>query len=243
MRPAARGPGLARARWARARRALTGEAGPGTAMALAAVSLLVALIAVGGPREISDVQYSAQASALAQLPALDIAVTAQGTWLENQAGNIDLSADAGQDLAFLLAAAVRPVPLAPAGQWTSVVTPEQVIQNPAPKAVLARPPALQVVYRSDLAAYARTAAGKLPDTARLVRLRGQPSGALLVDAAVTTATASRRAACRLAGEPRLLPARQAAVAAAGDRHRGAAPARLAVLAGRPGPGRASHSGI
>lgn len=84
MRPAARGPGLARARCARARRALTGEAGPGTAMALAAVSLLVALIAVGGPREISDVQYSAQASALAQLPALDIAVTAQGTWLENR---------------------------------------------------------------------------------------------------------------------------------------------------------------
>ncbi len=213
-------------------------------MALAAVSLLIALIAVGGPREISDVQYSAQASALAQLPALDIAVTAQGTWLENQAGNIDLSADAGQDLAFLLAAAVRPVPLAPAGQWTSVVTPEQVIQNPAPKAVLARPPALQVVYRSDLAAYARTAAGKLPDTARLVRRR-RP--------AVRSAARGRgrddghrepaRAACRLAGEPRLLPARQAAVAAAGDRHRGAAPARLAVLAGRPGPGRASHSGI
>jgi putative ABC transport system permease protein len=191
MRPAARGPGLSRARWARARRALTGEAGPGTAMALAAVSLLIALIAVGGPREISDVQYSAQASALAQLPALDIAVTAQGTWLENQAGNMDLSADAGKDLAFLLAAAVRPVPLAPAGQWTSVVTPEQVIQNPAPKAVLARPPALQIVYRSDLAAYARTAAGKLPDTARLVRRPGQPSGALLMDAAVTTATASR----------------------------------------------------
>ncbi|MGH3403891.1 MAG: hypothetical protein ACRDRJ_15535, partial [Streptosporangiaceae bacterium] len=183
--------GLTRARWARARRALTGEAGPGTAMALAAVSLLIVLIAIGGPREISDAQYSAQASALAQLSALDIAVTAQGTWLENQAGSADLSADAGQDLAFLLAAAVRPVPLAPAGQWTSVITPERVIQNPAPKAVLSEPPVLQVVYRSDLAAYARTAAGKLPDTARLVRRPGQPSGELLVDAAVTTATASR----------------------------------------------------
>ena len=191
MRPAARGAGRRRARWERARRALTGEAGPGTAWALAAVSLLIVLIAVAGPREISAVQYSAQASAVAQLPALDIAVTAHGSWLENQAGTDGLTADAGKDLAFLLAAAVRPVPLAPGGQWTSVVTPQRVIENPAPRAVLNKPPALQVAYRSNLATYARTAAGKLPDTARLVRRPGLRYGELLADAAVTTVTASR----------------------------------------------------
>jgi putative ABC transport system permease protein len=180
------------ARWRHARRGLTGEAGPGPAWTLAAVSLLSVFIGVAGPREVTAVQYSAQRSALARVPALELGVAAQATWLENEAASNVLSPSAGQDLARRLAADVRPIPLAAAGQWASVSSPAQTVTNPAPRAVIYAPPTMVVTYRSGLPGFARVVTGKLPDVVTRVPPRpGEPHGALLLDAAVTTATASR----------------------------------------------------
>jgi putative ABC transport system permease protein len=171
---------------------MTGEAGPGLAWALAAVSMLSVLIAVAAPRELAAVQDSALRRAMAALPALNMSVTAQASWQLNGAGNGVLLPDGARQLSGLLAGEVRPVPVAAAGQWASVFTTPLAIQNPTPRAVLSNLPTMEVVYRSQLASYARLVTGKLPGAVRELAPRpGARHGVLLVDAAVTPLTARR----------------------------------------------------
>ncbi|HEY1641658.1 MAG TPA: hypothetical protein VGG35_13275 [Streptosporangiaceae bacterium] len=179
-------------RWRQARRIMTGEAGPGLAWTLAAVAMLSVLIAVAAPRELAAVQNSALRRALAPLPALEVSVTAQASWQVTKDGSGVLLPDGAQQLTGVLAGQVRPVPVAPAGQWASVFTTTLPIQNPTPGAVLSNPPTLEVVYRSNLASYARLVTGKLPGAVRQLAPRpGARHGILLVDAAVTPLTARR----------------------------------------------------
>ena len=179
-------------RWQQARRIMTGEAGPGLAWALAAVSMLSVLIAVAAPRELAAVQDSALRRALAPLPALDMSVTAQASWQVTRRGDGVLLPDGAQQLSGLLAGEVRPVPVAAAGQWASVFTTPLAIQNPTPRAVLSNPPTMEIVYRSQLASYGRLVTGQLPGAVRELAPRpGARHGILLVDAAVTPLTARR----------------------------------------------------
>ena len=229
-------------RWQQARRIMTGEAGPGLAWALAAVSMLSVLIAIAAPRELSAVQDHALRRALAPLRALEMSVTAQASWQVTRGGSGVLLPDGAQQLSSVLAGEVRPVAVTAAGEWASVFTTALTIQNPTPKAVINNPPTMEVVYRSQLAAHARLVSGKLPGAVRELAPRpGARHGILLVDAAVTPLTATpARAASRLAGQDELLPARKLEGVDTGDRHRGAPPAAVAVLADRPDRGGADH---
>ncbi|HEU5421024.1 MAG TPA: hypothetical protein VFV41_25295, partial [Streptosporangiaceae bacterium] len=193
VRRGAPGAGRARASWpGRARRALTGEAGPGAAWALAAVSLLIVLIAVAGPRELSAIQNTALRSALARLPALNLGITAQATWQEDRQGSNVLPVAGGQAVASRLARSARSLPVAAGGGWTSVFTTPLAITNPAPRSVLDQPPTVAIMYRSDLPSYARTVSGTLPAAATaLPPGPGARHGAVRLDTAVTTITASR----------------------------------------------------
>jgi putative ABC transport system permease protein len=166
----------------RARRLLTGQAGPGPALALAVIALLGAFLATAGPREVTSLQNAALRQTLASAGAFGI--SAEADWLLT--GGQPMSAGQIQLMAGVMGGFVRPPLVAPAGQrWAGLTLPFLRVQDPRPQAILGGPPKLEVAYRSALDGNARLISGSWPQAATT-------SGhATVVQAAVTAATAAR----------------------------------------------------
>ncbi|HEY6279407.1 MAG TPA: hypothetical protein VIX86_24105 [Streptosporangiaceae bacterium] len=178
----------------RLRRLAGGQAGPGPALALAAVALLTALIAVAGPRELTAARNLALRQQLATLGSLDtgIAVTAQWPTYRTQPGS-QLSVGQLAAISHSLARGMRPPMDSPAGErWASVTMPRTTITHPPPGTILDLPPLAEITYLAGLAANVHLVSGSLPGAP------GQSAGAggaqrpnVTLAAAVTTATAAR----------------------------------------------------
>jgi putative ABC transport system permease protein len=166
----------------RARRLLTGEAGPGPALALAVIALIGAFLATGGPREVTSLQNSALRQTLASAGAFGI--SAQADW--QLTGGTPMSAGQIQLAGGVMGGFIRPPLIAPAGQrWAGLTLPFLQVQGAAPQAILGGPPVLEVGYRSALTRHARLISGSLP------RAATTSGHATVVQAAVTAATAAR----------------------------------------------------
>jgi len=166
----------------RARRLLTGEAGPGPALALAVIALIGAFLATGGPREVTSLQNAALRQTLA--PAGAFGIFAQADW--QLSGGTPMSAGQIQRAGGVMGGFIRPPLTAPAGQrWAGLTLPFLQVRGPAPRAILGGPPVLEVGYRDALTRHARLISGSLP---RAATTSGHTA---VVQAAVTAATAAR----------------------------------------------------
>jgi putative ABC transport system permease protein len=166
----------------RARRLLTGEAGPGPALALALIALLAAFVATAGPRAVASLQNHALRQTLTSAGAFGI--SADDSW--QLPGSQPLTAGQMQLMGGVMGGFIRPPLVSPAAQrWAGLTLPFLRVLNPRPQAILGGPPVIEVAYRTALAGHARLAAGSLPHTATT---SGRTT---VVQAAVTAATAAR----------------------------------------------------
>jgi putative ABC transport system permease protein len=174
-------------RWRRLRRLWAGPAGPGPAWALAAIALLAALVAAGGPRETTALQTRALRQALAATAPPSLAVTASTSWPING----PLTAAQLAIITNVIGAGLRPPLASPPGQrWSGLTTAPVPVSGAAPAAVAVGPPKMEISYRSGLAGHARLVSGSYPDTAATTRLPGGRRTVTLAVAA-TQATAAR----------------------------------------------------
>jgi putative ABC transport system permease protein len=166
----------------RVRRLLTGEAGPGPALALAVIALLGAFLATAGPREVTALQNSALRQTLASAGAFGI--SAEDDW--QLSGGAPMAAGQIQTMGGAMGGFIRPPLVSPAAQrWAGLTMPFLPVLNPQPGAILGGPPTVEVAYRSTLARHARLISGSLPGVATV---SGRQT---VVQAAVTAATAAR----------------------------------------------------
>jgi putative ABC transport system permease protein len=176
----------------RARRVLAGDAGPAPALVLAGVAVIIAFIAVAGPRALTVAGNSATRQAVAAAPVLDTSAVVTGD-LHAAPGPGVLSGPAISRLTTAFAAALPLPGLFPAGQrWASASLPLVPVLNPAPSAVLDSAPQLEVAYRQGLAAYCRVIRGSLPAAPAVTSAasRHRP-GSVTLGIAVTRAVAAR----------------------------------------------------
>ncbi|HEY1617766.1 MAG TPA: hypothetical protein VGG25_09120 [Streptosporangiaceae bacterium] len=150
--------------WRLLTRLATGEAGPGPVWALAAAALLTAFLATAAPRETAQSAQVALNGAIAGLNGGETGVTVTGQWLaERNNASHEVTpaglADYGRTLAGLLKPPLRSPT---ARQWSEFATNSAQVTNAPKKAVLALSPAMEVVYRSGLAAHSRLVSGRLP---------------------------------------------------------------------------------
>jgi len=176
----------------RLRRLASGQAGPGPALALAAVALLTAVIAVAGPRALTAARNLALRQQLATLGSLDtgIAVTAQWTSYRSQLAS---KLPPGQVAAISrsLARGIQPPVDSPAGlRWAAITLPRLAITDPPPGTTVDLPPLAEVTYLAGLAANTRLVSGSLPGAGPVIP-PGRHRPGLTVAAAVTTAAAAR----------------------------------------------------
>jgi putative ABC transport system permease protein len=166
-------------------RLLTGDPGPGPALALAVIALLAAFVATAGPREITSLQNRALRQTLAEAGAFGISAT--GFWqINGPAAFGTLSAGQIQAMTHTIGGSMRPPLVSPAArQWGGLTMPLLGVDNPPPKAMLGGPPVLEVAYRSALASNAKLISGTLPQTAA----ESKPGPVITMQVAVTTATA------------------------------------------------------
>jgi putative ABC transport system permease protein len=164
-------------------RLLSGEAGPGPALALAVIALLAAFVATAGPREITSLQNRALRQTLAAAGPFGISAT--GYWQVTGPFSA-LTADQIQTVTSVIGGSIRAPLASPAAQqWGGLTMPLLGVQNPPPRSILGGPPVLEVAYRSALASNARLISGSLPQTAAL----SQPGNVITMQVAVTAATA------------------------------------------------------
>jgi putative ABC transport system permease protein len=176
----------------RLRRLASGQAGPGPALALAAVALLTAVIAVAGPRELAAARNLALGQQIATLGSVDtgIAVTTQWTSYRSQPAS---KLPPGQVAAVSrsLARGMQPPVDSPAGlRWASVTMPRLAITDPPPGTTVDVPPLAEVTYLDGLAANTRLVSGSLPGADPAVP-PGRHRPDLTLAAAVTAAAAAR----------------------------------------------------
>jgi putative ABC transport system permease protein len=168
-------------------RFLTGDPGPGPALALAVIALLGAFVAMAGPRELTKVQNNALRQTLAS--AGSFGISASDDW-QLVAGGQPLSASQIQIMAELMGGYLHPPLVSPAAsRWAGLTTPLRSWPSAPPRAVLGLPPVLEMAYRSALASNARLVSGSYPQVATPARMGGR--SVIIVQAAVTTATAAR----------------------------------------------------
>jgi putative ABC transport system permease protein len=177
--PRRRAPG----RW----RLLTGDPGPGPALALAVIALLAAFVAMAGPRELTAVQNTALRQTIAS--AGSFGISASDDW-QVVAGGPPLSAAQVQLTGQVMGGYLRSPLVSPAAsRWYGMTTPLLPIPNAPPRAILGTAPVVEMAYRTALAGNARLVSGSFPRAATSSRLHGRP--VILIQAAVTTATAAR----------------------------------------------------
>jgi putative ABC transport system permease protein len=177
-------PRRARGRW----RFLTGDPGPGPAVALAGLALLCAFVAMAGPRELTALRNTALQQTLASAPPFS--VTATDSW--QIVGSLRPPATVSQISAMggAMAASLGPPLVSPASQrWAGLTAPYRPVPQAAPSAVMAGPPDVEVVYRDALTAHARLVSGSFPRAATQSSQAGGP--VITLQAAVTPATAAR----------------------------------------------------
>jgi putative ABC transport system permease protein len=168
-------------------RFLTGEPGPGPALALAVIALLAAFVAMAGPRELTAVQNNALRQTLAS--AGSFGVSASDDW-QLIAGGQPLSATQIQTMAGVMGGYLRPPLVSPAtSRWDGLTAPLLPFPGAPPRAVLGEPPVVEMAYRNALASNARLVSGSFPQVATPGRLGGR--SVIILQAAVTTATAAR----------------------------------------------------
>jgi putative ABC transport system permease protein len=188
-----RTPTPARARRAgRLRRMASGQAGPGPALALAAVALLTAVIAVAGPRELTAARNLALRQQLATLGSLDTGITITAQWpsYRSQPGS-QLPPWRVAAVSHSLGRDVRPPVDSPAGlRWASITMPRLTITDPPPGTILDLPPLAETTYLAGLARNTRLISGSLPGAGPAVP-PGRHRPYLTLAAAVTAAAAAR----------------------------------------------------
>ncbi len=174
-----------RRRASRPWRLLTGEPGPGPALALAVIALLGAFIAMAGPRELISVQNTGLRQTLAA--AAPLSVSGSYTQPLTPASG-PVSAAQIQVIADVVGSYLHP-PLAspPARRWSGLTTLPLSWPGAPPQAVLGLQPQIEIGYRTPLASHARLVSGSFPQTAATATMGGQ--SVIIVQAAVTTATA------------------------------------------------------
>lgn len=174
----------------RLRRLAQGETGPGSALALAGVALLTVFVAMAGPRELASAKQSALRTALASLPGPDRLVIASAQWMVTRGVQGALPPAQLSQLSGAIGAALPRTADSPLPQrWVSAATLGLAVVNPSPGAVLAAPPTMEIVYRSQLGAHARLLSGTLPDAVQATRSGQGPAEVFQV--AMSPATASR----------------------------------------------------
>ncbi|HXS65849.1 MAG TPA: hypothetical protein VN767_23605 [Streptosporangiaceae bacterium] len=176
----------------RLRRLAMGEAGAAPALVLAGIALVVAFISFFGTRALVSADNSATREALHQLPALDAGVMITAD-LSAWPGTGTLPAVRIGHLGDLLAAsAPRQQDFLTSQHWGGVIMPRVVVLNPAPSAVLSKPPVVEIAYRTALATDAMLVKGSLPNGNPVISQGGHGRPAVTtLPIAVTQATAKR----------------------------------------------------
>jgi putative ABC transport system permease protein len=168
-------------------RFLAGEPGPGPALALAVIALLGAFVAMAGPRELTKVQNNALRQTL--VSAGSFGISAAVDW-QLVAGGQPLSPAQIQLMASVMGGYLHPPLVSPAAsRWAGLTTPLRSWPSAPPRAVLGKPPVLEMAYRTALAGNARLVSGSFPQAATSARMNGR--SVIILQAAVTTATATR----------------------------------------------------
>jgi putative ABC transport system permease protein len=188
LRPGRAGP-PARRRASAPWRMLTGEPGPGPALALALIALLGAFIAMAGPRELTSLQNTALQQTIRSAGQFGLSASYSYD-TEQFPGTPPPMVTEIQVVQGVLASSLRP-PLvsAPAQQWSGLTAPALPWPGAPPQAVLDLPPVLEVAWRTPLASHARLVSGSFPQTAATVTRDGK--SVIIAQVAVTTATAGR----------------------------------------------------
>ena len=162
------------------------------ALVLGGVALVISFIVTAGSLALTAAGNRATTEAVAQAPAIDVGALVSADYQAGR-GYETLTAARIARLTRAFGAILQTGALFPAAEhWAGLSVPAQPVLNPAPTAVDARPPVLEVAYRSGLAAHCTVVAGSLPGRAGPVAPgRGRRPGAVTLTVAVTQATAAR----------------------------------------------------
>ncbi|HET7017652.1 MAG TPA: hypothetical protein VFI65_27260, partial [Streptosporangiaceae bacterium] len=154
------------------RRLALGEAGAAPALVLAGIALVVAFISVFGTRALVSADNSATREALRQLPTVDAGVTVTAD-LSAWPTTGTLPAVKIAHLGDLLAASVpRKQDFLTSQHWGGALMPTIVVLNPAPSAVLSKPPLVEIAYRTGLATDCVLVKGSLPNANPVINPAG-----------------------------------------------------------------------
>jgi putative ABC transport system permease protein len=170
--------------WAR-----IGGTGAAASVGLALLVFATVAISVALPRASLGQRTLALRRTMAAVPAASTAVLGnmpyttfniEFLYQPSNAGDITY---AGDQLAAGLAR--RGLPLGSAPFWSGLTTGFTVVTGAGPRAVSARPPQMEILYRDRLSSYSRLAAGRLPGTGVVSH------GQVVLQVAVTGPTAAR----------------------------------------------------
>jgi len=171
------------------RRVVVGEAGPGPALILASVAMVIVLISIGGPRALVSADNVATRQAIAQAPALDDGALVTADIQIGPGAEAPTAAAIGALSGAFAADLPSPRLFAPAGRWAGFTLPTLQVTNAAPSAAADNPPILEVAYRTALARNSVLVAGALPG--QEATRPGPPGRPVALAVAVTKAMATR----------------------------------------------------
>jgi putative ABC transport system permease protein len=166
-----------------------GGTGAAASVGLALLVCATVAISVALPRASLGQRTHALRRTMAAVPATSSAVLGNLSYTTFDVAFLSQPADAsevtsaGHQLATSLGR--QGLPLASAGFWSGLSTGYSVVTGAGPRAISARPPQMEILYRDRLTHYSRLTAGRFPG-------RGAVShGQVVLQVAVTGATAAR----------------------------------------------------